>query len=154
MNPKTQEYIEAEQIAVNKIKEQIIAKLPPGEKEKIEAVEKAVRIMTDAGVKFFLYPYLYNPDVRKNIVWQYNSITELTTFNDKGLPDGQSTQDIMNINHGIIYTIYENSSSFFLGKNATGEERCGYFYNYIGQCLHGYYNFLKDAENNIDTNQE
>lgn len=54
-NPETQEYLEAEQDRINKIKENILNELRAEDKEKFKIVEECVKKLTDNNINFHLF---------------------------------------------------------------------------------------------------
>jgi len=92
------EHMEAAQQKVDGQRSEVIEALPEEEREKFKAIEKAVRILTDAKILFYLFPYLKrgkDPSLKKS-VWQWNSLSELAELDESGKPtkaDGEQNVD-------------------------------------------------------------
>jgi len=89
MNPVNQEHLEAEQTSADITREKIKSSLGADDLARHKAVEDAVKILTDAGVKFYLFPELNNEEGVK-IVWQWNSLSHFLEFDDAGRPTDKS----------------------------------------------------------------
>lgn len=89
MNPVNQEHLEASQASADVTREKIKSALGADDLTKHKAVEDAAKILTDAGVKFYLFPELVN-DEGVRIVWQWNSLSSFVKFDDAGRPTEES----------------------------------------------------------------
>jgi hypothetical protein len=89
--PKNQEHFEAEQLSVNQKRDNFIQNLPEKEREKFKTVEQAAKMMVDAGVIFYLFPFLpttTNPHIQD--YWQWNSVMEHIQHDKRGIMTEES----------------------------------------------------------------
>jgi len=89
LNPSNQEHIEAAQASADTTREKIKSALGEGDLAKHKVVEDAVKILTDAGVMFYLFPELLD-DKGAKITWQWNSLSRFVKFDDAGRPTEES----------------------------------------------------------------
>ena len=83
--PQNQEHLEAEQQETYRKREKFLASLDLKDRLKFEAVDKAVKVLTDADVDFFLFPQLNYIDFpNKKAVWQWNSGPKNLAFDKDG----------------------------------------------------------------------
>lgn len=83
--PQNQEHLEAQQQEANQEREKFLASLDLKDRLKFEAVDKAVKALTDADVDFFLFPQLSHLDYPdKKAVWQWNSAPHNLVYDENG----------------------------------------------------------------------
>lgn len=150
MNPKTQEYLEAEQVTANNIKKSILEELSEEDKQKFKIVEEAVETLTKNNINFHLYALLPNSLYNnKEVIWQYNSLTALAKFDESGKITKETNNRISHFCAGMLTCIFNDITSFKLGKNASMKERWDCFGEYLSNCLGQYYNFLNKNKTEI-----
>lgn len=101
-----EEQFEAGQIEINKTRQKYIKSLPEEDQKKFKAVEKAVKLLVDNKVKFYLFPYLPNDNFTENIMWQWNSVYELIEKNEMGFPTEESKILTNKIFERLLYSIF------------------------------------------------
>jgi hypothetical protein len=128
-----QEHLEAHQETVNKKRNKFIESLSNEERLKFEAVEKAVQILVDVKILFYLLPYLPCSDNKdKNQVWQWNSLQSLAEFGN----DGKPTEEYRDLNskfHNSFYSALIGQIVPELGKST--EETLTMLPYFIHSCL-------------------
>ena len=97
--PQNQEHLEAQQQEANQERERFLASLDPKNRSKFEAVDKAVKALTDADVDFFLFPQLSHLDFPdKKAVWQWNSAPHNIVYDENG-----KVTKACNLRHQLLY---------------------------------------------------
>lgn len=146
MIPPNQEHHEAAQENANAERAKFMASISEVDREKFAAIDKAVKILVDAKVLFYLFPLLpYQEDSSKEIVWQWNSLMANIKYDDIGKPTPES--DEMNIRyHNALFSAFYNQ---FYSKYEDKD-----FYNTLikmshlfSHCLGKQSEYLKDNKN-------
>lgn len=83
-----QEQLEARQAELNKSNSESYAKMTEEEKAKINAVDQAMTILTEAGVKTWIFPMLPNKNCTVETMSQYNNCVEFLEF-----PNGVASEE-------------------------------------------------------------
>jgi hypothetical protein len=124
MNPLNQEHKEAEQAIIDKKRNDFIASLPEEDKKKFQAIEKAVAILVEADVLFYLFPSLpLTQDGSKEGVWQWNSVSvhSKTKWGEDGKMSDASMQVNDMFHKKLFVKIFDSFHVFF--KGTTFEEK-------------------------------
>ncbi len=104
---ENQEHLEKYQLDTNIERDDFVKSLLKEDREKFEAVEKAVKILIDAKVLFYLFPQLpYLPDKTKNQVWQWNSLLHFAEYDNAGKFTLEYLRKNKNFNHGMLSYIF------------------------------------------------
>jgi hypothetical protein len=129
------EQIEALQVKISEKRKEFTDTLSDEDRAKFEAVDAAEKILTDAGIFFYLFPRL--PNKKENFpngrsVWQWNNLTTLVELDENAVPTENGTKDISEMNSGFINWVadfmLESGDSDIIKSLKTPEE----FAEYIG----------------------
>lgn len=103
-----EEQIEAIQQDANATRVSFVDTLPAEEQSKFAAVEKATQILVDAGVFFYLFPYLKIPQNPKiEGAWQWNSVGALLKFNKNGTLTDESANLNRDFQSSLLATVFK-----------------------------------------------
>lgn len=101
--PLNQEHIEAKQDRADQYRRNFMNSLGLEDQNKFKVVDDACKILVDAGIVFYLFPFLpsaENPKV--NSMWQWNSLDKIA-INENGEIDKKL---IGQANESLIFTVY------------------------------------------------
>jgi uncharacterized protein involved in tolerance to divalent cations len=102
------EYLEAAQAELNRRNEEFFKSLSIEDQEKFNAVSQALKLLSSAGVKCFLFPYLPTPrDSYKESYYQYNNINEFLTWDNSLKLTKESKELLCKSNHSIITSLFQ-----------------------------------------------
>jgi len=104
-NPRTLEYIEAEQSQKNQEREKFLNTANDEIKSQFKAIDEAHKILSKHKIPYYLFTYLplgYNRDIKG--LWQWNNIMENSSFDATGKPI--NSELLVNMTQGLIYWIY------------------------------------------------
>lgn len=136
--PRTQEYQEAEQAKADESRQALLKIYDEEEKKKMAAIEDAVKILTDAGIRFHLFPELPRMDAegdKEDTVWQWNSLAAFTEYDELG----RTTEASFNRNNKY----WANLTKMFIynlnycshGDYNINQERMNEMFDFICKCL-------------------
>lgn len=104
------EQFEAAQQDSNARRDTFIDSLAAADRAKFAAVEKAATILVDAGVIFYLFPWLNCPQKPETpTMWQWNSLSRFTKFNEMGKVAEESGK----LNRDVIASLFASCFNNF-----------------------------------------
>jgi len=108
------EQLEAEQETMNNFNKKFVGCLPQEEKQRFDAVAKAMQILTDAKVESYLFAYLMGP-YGDRVSFQYNNLMDLIVIpsEKEGVDPGPKLGDV---NDNLIAS-FINLMFVFLKRN-------------------------------------
>jgi hypothetical protein len=107
------EDLDKEQSKMDEIRKKTLSNLTEEERNKFAVVERCCKEMADAGVRFYLFPELPHDEVVTTCVWQYNSLSKLTEYNEDGTISQKSNEEISDFNISFLATIWNTYKNQF-----------------------------------------
>ena len=139
MNPKNEEYYEAMQSEVTNQLNEAKAIMSKENQAKFDAVEKAVRILVDAKVLFYMFPYLPYPDCDgEKGCYQWNDLIEVLGFEKNGKFSDESLDTIQKVNESLLYSVFNQFTRSVIGtleKEDEGPEMFKERFRHFGELL-------------------
>lgn len=119
MNPLNKEHFDAEQEEFDRIRTAFIEKLPPKGKKKFDAVSRAVAILNEEEILFFLYPMLPSEVfIGKEQVWQWNSLASKIIETPDGKMTTTNKEENKNFHSSLLTLIFQQFSPYVEGRDA------------------------------------
>jgi hypothetical protein len=113
---RNEEHSEAVQDTVTKENLRIRSLLSEQEAKEFEAVDKAFKILSEAGVATFMFPLLMTPNGRRS-AFQYNNFGSVLAEHKDGLLTKKSMVKISYANHMTIVGVIESVREHFCSKD-------------------------------------
>lgn len=131
------EQFEAVQQDANAKRETFMDSLDENQKSEFDAVEKAAKILINAGVNFYLFPYLpWGADKNKYGCWQWNSLHELEE-KDEFCEITENGKDLLNDMQASFYsaTYFNFTENNPECNEMSKQEKLEFFFNMMVHAL-------------------
>lgn len=143
--PINQEHREAEQMEANRERDKFISSLSKVEQKKFVAVEKAVRLLLKADVKFYLFPELESSQFPgKKQIWQWNSLVANVLYDESGKATEESNKSNAFFHEAFFSFFFNQFKHMFTGN--TTEEKLSFMSYFFHYCMTKYGMYLEGVE--------
>jgi hypothetical protein len=142
-----QEQLEAHQVQLNKENEERFQKLPLEDQEKIKALDRAIRILTEAQIPCYLFPFLKSREDYPKTCSQYNNAREIKDFwNESGNLNRDLFKDFVCSAISGMFKIATESCPEI--AKLPIEQHFQAFIPYLAYCLNTDFNRIKEYQEN------
>lgn len=143
MIPINKEHKEAEQAFADEGRDKFVSTLSLGDQKKFKAITKAVEILLEAGILFYLFPMLPSYAFRgKNQVWQWNSLMFATEFDSSDKPTEKSSEKNAIYHEAFFTFLFNLFINNFQGE--TLEQKLEYLPHFFSYCMRKHYALMTD----------